>query len=108
MEGSSWKIRYGDGSAASGTVGTDTVTIGDIVVEEQGVELAEQLSDQFLQTAGSGLCGLAWGSINTVQPEPVKTVVDNMIEQGDISKKLFTCYLGSVSPACPSLFREQF
>lgn len=45
--------------------------------------------------------GLAFGSINTVQPTPVKTPVDNLIAQGDISKEqsLFTAKLGSVKDA---------
>ena len=39
--------------------------------------------------------GLAWGSINTVQPEPVATPVENMISQRDIPKEseLFTACL---------------
>ena len=46
----------------------------------------------------SGLLGLSWGSINTVQPEPVKTPVENMIVQQDIKpgNELWTVYLGSV------------
>lgn len=92
-----WQITYGDQSGASGIVGTDAVKIGDIVVEGQAVELATQISAQFVESAGSGLCGLAWGKINTVEPTSVKTVVENMIDQGDIDKDkaLFTCYLGS-------------
>lgn len=83
--GSTWKIGYGDGSSASGTVGTDTV------------ELADRMSAQFVQGAGDGLLGLAFGSINTVQPTPVKTLVENMIAQDDIprSAALFTAKLAS-------------
>lgn len=55
------------------------------------------MSDQFVQGAGDGLLGLAWGSINTVTPTPVKTPVENMITQEDIPKtaELFTANLGS-------------
>ncbi|ETN41557.1 uncharacterized protein HMPREF1541_03493 [Cyphellophora europaea CBS 101466] len=97
MEGSTWKITYGDQSGASGIVGLDDVKIGDITVEKQAIELATNISAQFLQTAGSGLLGFGFGEINTVQPQPVKTPVENMIAQQDISKdqSLFTCYLGS-------------
>ena len=95
MDGNTWQIRYGDGSGASGIVGTDHVNIGNIKVENQGVELASYVSAQFSQLAGSGLCGLAWGSINTVKPEPVKTLVQNMVDQGDITQKVFTVMLGS-------------
>lgn len=66
--GYSWKITYGDGSGASGTVGVDTVKIGDIVIENQAVELADQVSSSFQNESSSGLLGLAFGNINTVQP----------------------------------------
>ncbi|KAL8713917.1 MAG: hypothetical protein Q9220_002063 [cf. Caloplaca sp. 1 TL-2023] len=95
--GSTWKISYGDGSSASGTVGTDNVNVGGLVVENQSVELAKTLSPSFLSGVGDGLLGLAFGSINTVTPKPVATPVENMIAQSDIPKtsELFTAYLGS-------------
>lgn len=97
MRDSSWKITYGDQSGASGIVGTDTVKIGDIAVENQCIELATKISKQFIQNVGSGLLGLAFGSINTVEPVPQATPVENMIKQKDIpnSMSLFTAYLGS-------------
>jgi len=93
----SWKISYGDGSSASGTVGTDTVKIGDVTIKNQAIELAKKLSSSFASGAGDGLLGLAWGSINTVTPTPVQTPVENMITQEDIpaSMELFTAKLGS-------------
>ncbi|KAJ9639754.1 hypothetical protein H2204_003547 [Knufia peltigerae] len=99
---STWQIQYGDQSSASGTVGTDNVQIGSITVKAQAIELANKLSSQFTQDASSdGLLGLAFGSINTVQPTPVKTPVENMIAQDDIPQnaELFTCYLGSIKDA---------
>lgn len=97
MSGSTWKISYGDASSASGTVGTDNVTIGGLTVKNQDIELANQMSTQFVQGAGDGLLGLAFGTINTVTPTPVKTPVENMIAQDDIpqSAELFTANLGS-------------
>lgn len=95
IDGATWKISYGDGSSASGNVGTDTIDLGGLKVQNQAVELAQQLSQQFAQGNGSGLLGLAFDSINTVSPNPQKTPVDNMISQGDISQPLFTAYLGS-------------
>lgn len=47
-----WQIQYGDQSTASGTVGTDDLKIGDIVVEKQAIQLADQLSPQFAQSYG--------------------------------------------------------
>lgn len=94
---SSWKISYGDNSSASGTVGTDNVTLGGLTIKAQSIELAKSISAQFQQGTGDGLLGLAWGSINTVTPTPVKTPVDNLIAQDDIkqSAELFTAKLGS-------------
>ena len=97
MTGSTWKIKYGDGSSASGTVGTDNVTIGGLTIQNQAIELAKKMSQQFVQGTGDGLLGLAWQPINTVKPQSVQTPVDNMITQQDIqqSAELFTAYLGS-------------
>jgi hypothetical protein len=96
-EGSTWQISYGDGSSASGTVGNDNVNIGGVIVKGQAIEIADKLSAQFAQGAEDGLLGLAFGSINTVQPKAVNTPVDNMISQDDIPKSaaLFTAKLGS-------------
>ncbi|KAF2652972.1 aspartic proteinase precursor [Lophiostoma macrostomum CBS 122681] len=107
---SSWRIRYGDGSTASGSVGTDNVTLGGLCIEDQAIELASKLSPQFTQGAGDGLLGLAFGKLNTVKPEKVKTPVENMIAQADIpkEKELFTCYLGSWRDANEADHGESF
>ena len=73
LPGYTWAIRYGDGSGASGTVGTDHVKIGGLTIKDQAVEMANKLSSQFQNETSSGLLGLAFGNINTVSPEPVKT-----------------------------------
>ncbi|KAL8739204.1 MAG: hypothetical protein Q9181_000095 [Wetmoreana brouardii] len=95
--GATWKISYGDGSTASGIVGTDNVTIGGLTVENQSIELAKTLSTSFASGVGDGLLGLAYGTINTVRPKPVTTPVENMMAQKDIpqTSELFTAYLGS-------------
>lgn len=96
-----WQIQYGDGSTASGTVGTETVSIGGVTIPGQSVELADTLSTQFAQGSGDGLLGLAWPAINTIttngQPTPQNTPVANMIAQGTIppAAHLFTCALYS-------------
>lgn len=94
--GLAWKISYGDGSSASGDVGTDTVNIGGVKIENQAVELAKTAADQFISGTGDGLLGLAFPTINTVtksgKADPQQTPVANMISQGDIPKdaQLFT------------------
>lgn len=84
---------------AYGTLGNDDLSIGGLIVKDQAVEIAEGLSAQFLQNTGDGVLGLAFGSIDTVDSEPVNTPVENMISQSDIPKlaKLFTAKLGSWS-----------
>ncbi|KAJ4295571.1 hypothetical protein N0V90_007584 [Kalmusia sp. IMI 367209] len=95
LSGETWKIQYGDSSSASGDVGTDTIDLGGLKVENQAVELAKELSQQFAQGNGSGLLGLAFSSINTVSPTPQKTPVDNIAAQKGASEQVFTAYLGS-------------
>jgi len=96
-KGETWNISYGDSSSASGIVGTDNVSIGKVTIKNQAIELAKQMSEQFVEGPGDGLLGLAWGSINTVTPTQVQTPVENMITQDDIPKsdELFTAKLGS-------------
>ncbi|KAF7976238.1 hypothetical protein HWV62_7272 [Athelia sp. TMB] len=90
--GYSWDISYGDGSGASGTVGTDVVTIGGVAVTGQAVELATSVSSQFvLDFADDGLVGLAFSSINTVSPLAQKTFYDNA--KASLSTGVFTADL---------------
>jgi hypothetical protein len=49
MSGATWKISYGDSSSASGDVGTDTIDLGGLKVEGQAIELAKEISQQFIQ-----------------------------------------------------------
>ena len=81
----------------SAYLASDNVTIGGLVVNNQAVELAQQLSSEFQSGAGDGLLGLAWGNVNTVKPHAVQTPVENMIAQKDIpaAQELFTAKLTS-------------
>lgn len=96
-QGSTWRVSYGDGSYASGTVGNDDIYMGGLTVKGQAIELAETMSAQFASGAGDGLLGLAFSSINTVKPHAVHTPVENLVSQSDIPKSasLFTAKLGS-------------
>ena len=95
-DGQAWKIGYGDGSSASGDVGTDIVNIGGLIIKHQAIEMAKEMSKQFSAGTCDGLLGLGFKSINTITtdgtPDPQPTPVDNMISQADIPKEaeLFT------------------
>ena len=71
------------------------------MIQNQAIELANTLSSQFQQHVGDGLLGLASGTINTVQLNPVQALVENMISQSDSPKtsELVTVNLGSVEDA---------
>ncbi|KAI0973403.1 aspartic peptidase domain-containing protein [Xylaria arbuscula] len=87
-----FEIQYGDGSGAEGIVGTDVVNIGGAEVKAQAVELATAVSDSFVQdTNTDGLLGLAFSSINTVQPTQQKTFFDNIMSS--LAEPLFTADL---------------
>ena len=96
LTGSTWSISYGDGSTASGDVYTDTVTIGDTVVQNQAVELAQTVANQFLQDNGDGLVGLSFSSGNQVRPRAQKTFFDNAASS--LQSPLFTCDLKRGAP----------
>ena len=76
-----WQISYGDGSAASGDVYMDHIRVAGVHVHGQAIEVARRLSRSFLTDGGNdGLLGLAFPKLNTVQPHPVATPVQNMLD----------------------------
>ena len=87
-----FQIQYGDGSGAEGIVGTDVVNIGGAEVQAQAIELATAVTQSFVDDiATDGLLGLAFSSINTVQPQQQKTFFDNVM--GSLAEPLFTADL---------------
>ncbi|KAL2076174.1 hypothetical protein VTL71DRAFT_1117 [Oculimacula yallundae] len=82
LNGYTWDIQYGDGSSSSGDVGLAPVTIGGLTVQKQAVEIAKNVSAQFIQNDNlDGLLGLSFSSLNTVRPQQQKTWFDNVRPQ---------------------------
>lgn len=92
MSGSTWQISYGDGSSSSGDVYKDKVTIGNLTVSDQAVEVATTVSEEFTEdSAMSGLVGLAMSSLNTISPTPQNTWFDNI--KSSLESQVFTANL---------------
>lgn len=91
-QGYTWDITYGDNSGASGTVYGDKVVVGSVTATSQAVEAATSVSSQFTQdTDNDGLLGLAFSTINTVQPKAQTTFFDTV--KSTLAKPLFTANL---------------
>jgi len=96
LQGASWKISYGDGSGASGTVGLDTVVIGGATATSQAVELATAVSSSFVSdTNNDGLVGLAFSNLNTVTPTKQNTFFQTI--QSSLALPVFSVDLSANS-----------
>ena len=84
-------IQYGTGSI-QGSVGYDTVTFGGMSVSNQGFGLAQEFSDDFLESPYDGIFGLAYRSIASDQVTPW---LDNAVAQGLLPKAMFSFYLSN-------------
>ncbi|KAI3333761.1 aspartic peptidase domain-containing protein [Ustulina deusta] len=92
IQNAQFQIQYGDGSGAEGIVGTDVVNIGGAEVQAQAIELATAVTQSFVDDVSTdGLLGLAFSTINTVQPEQQKTFFDNVMSS--LAEPLFTADL---------------
>ncbi|CAK3804804.1 Aspartic protease PEP1 [Lecanosticta acicola] len=92
LQGEEWNITYGDGSGASGPVYADKVVVGGVTATSQAVEAATSVSSQFAQDVDNdGLLGLAFSTINTVQPDQQVTFFDSV--KKSLAKPLFTADL---------------
>ncbi|EGO52230.1 endothiapepsin precursor [Neurospora tetrasperma FGSC 2508] len=97
VQGSTWKITYGDGSSSSDDVYLDTVTIGNLTVPNQAVEAAKKVSSEFTDDShNDGLLGLGFSAINAVEPTPQNTFFDNI--KGSLDAPLFTVDLKHGTP----------
>ncbi|GJJ75644.1 hypothetical protein EMPS_08002 [Entomortierella parvispora] len=91
-DGRSWSISYGDGSSASGILGSDMVSVGGISVR-QTIGLATTESSQFGSSPEDGLFGLGFDTIESVSG--VKTFLDNAIAAGALAQPVISVFLPS-------------
>ncbi|GJJ70344.1 hypothetical protein EMPS_02693 [Entomortierella parvispora] len=91
-DGRSWNIGYGDGSTASGILGSDMVSVGGIKVR-QTIGLATAESSQFGSSPEDGLFGLGFSSIESVSG--VSTFLDNAIAAGVLAQPVVSVFLPS-------------
>ena len=107
VKGGTWKISYGDQSAAQGVVYKDTVKVGNVAADGQAIELAKNVSDSFLtDNANAGLLGLGFskgtnqGSGNTIstngKADPQPTFFENV--KSKLPLPLFTADLKHLGP----------
>ena len=66
MEGYTWSIHYADSSSASGNVYSDSISIDNVTVTSQAIELATTVSSQFEDDPSvDGLFGLGFIGLNS-------------------------------------------
>ncbi|KAI1437886.1 microbial aspartic proteinase [Xylaria sp. CBS 124048] len=86
VSGARWSISYGDGSSSSGSVYHDVVSVGGVSFASQGVESATEVSDEFTSdSANDGLVGMAFSTLNTVEPRQENTFFDNIAPNLDVA-----------------------
>jgi hypothetical protein len=92
LNGATFNITYGDGSFSEGTVGLDTVDIGGATVVKQAIGLPTTVAASFISdTSSNGLVGLAFSTLNTIQPQQQKTFFANVVN--DLAQPVFTANL---------------
>ena len=78
MNGSTFGIRYADGSGASGPVGTDSVEIGGATVSDMPFGMCSDLQYGSGETSRDtdGPVGLGFGAVNSIRPAPQCTFME--------------------------------
>ncbi|KAB5590488.1 Aspartic protease [Ceratobasidium theobromae] len=91
-----FSISYADGSAASGPVYTDIVTVAGLSATNQSFSAVTLESWSFSSDPSDGIMGLAFSSISNIgSPTPI----ESLAAQGKVSSPVFSMYLASNSSA---------
>lgn len=92
LQSLTWHAAYADDSDARGIVYNDVVTLGNITVQNQSVEVAQNVSEDFSSDPeSSGVLGLSFGYGNTVEPTQQNTWFNNILP--NLTRGLFTANL---------------
>jgi len=115
--GSPWQIMYGIGQV-SGFLSSDDVQLGNLVAKGQVFAEATTVTSNFEQRIEpmDGILGFAFKGSSSSRSN---TLLDTLYEQGQISSRVFSFYLGSstvpgekdsllvIGPPDPSLYRDE-
>lgn len=87
-----FKVKYIDGNSANGTYITETVSIGGITLTNQTLGAANQSDFR------NGILGLGYKIVNddvrSKDPFVNNTVIDSLVNQGAINRRIFSLSLG--------------
>lgn len=87
--GQKFSVFYGAGHV-SGTVAQDTVTVGRLVVKQQGFGAVRSESEDFYDQPSDGLLGLAFG---TIAQSKQSTFFENLMMQKQVAAGAFAVHL---------------
>ncbi|KAK4238830.1 aspartic peptidase domain-containing protein [Achaetomium macrosporum] len=88
VENGTWIVQYSDGSAAYGKVFTDSINLGDVIIDKATIEAAISVSDEFISDEDiDGIFGLAYSLPNRASPQQ-PTVMSALLPL--LSQPLFT------------------
>jgi hypothetical protein len=87
-----FSIAYGDNSTAEGYVFLDTIDIGGLVVVNQAIGAAVNVTGSLTDNPSDGLLGLSPGP-SAIEPAGVPTILENLAVNGSSPTNVFTCSL---------------
>lgn len=95
----SWMVKGGDGSSASGGTGIDQVSLGGLQVKEQVIQLATRLEGHPAPRGADGCLGLSIPKTKTITengvPDPQDTLIANLMSRSEVptDAQVFTAVL---------------